>query len=196
MSRTDLTVTHSLNHADILGEQMNLLTEFLAVAIAGVVAHRGFFIYGEWHMQAKAILFAHIAAYNVLCLTLMSIRHASISRAMSEASLLSALYLSSLFTSILVYRLWFHGLHEFPGPVLARSTKLWHAWKGRQSQNHLLLDQLHCQYGDFVRTGRLFRPTLILRSRLRRPERIDNLRRLSLPSCIWAPDQVYERCLV
>ena len=134
---------------------MESSTELLAAAAAGVVAHRGVFIKGEWHMQAPMILIVHMVIYNALWLMMIAFRHAAVLQAVGQASIISGCYLSSLFTSMLVYRLMFHRLRDFPGPVLARSTKLWHAWKGRRSQNHLLLDQLHHQYGDFVRTGRL-----------------------------------------
>ena len=126
---------------------------WLAIA-AGIAAHRGLFIYGEWHMQAAMILLVHTAVYNLIWILLVALCNATFFEALIEASLISCCYLLSLFTNILVYRLFFHRLCGFPGPVLARSTKLWHAWKGRHSKNHLLLDDLHHKYGDFVRTGK------------------------------------------
>ena len=106
-------------------------------------------------MQSMAILFLHLAAYSFLWMILVAFGNATVVEAMVEASLDSTCYLSSLFTSIVVYRLFFHRLRAFPGPVLAQSSKLWHAWQGRHSKNHLLLDQLYHHYGDFVRTGKL-----------------------------------------
>jgi len=125
---------------------------WLATA-AGIAVHRGLFIYGEWHMQAPVILILHTAVYTLIWFTLIAFSNATFVEAVTEDSLISCCYLSSLFASMVVYRLFFHRLCGFPGPVLARSTKLWHAWKGRHSKNHLLLDELHHQYGDFVRTG-------------------------------------------
>ncbi|PVI04480.1 cytochrome P450 [Periconia macrospinosa] len=63
--------------------------------------------------------------------------------------------MTSLFSSIGVYRVFFHKLRSFPGPYLARVSKLWHVWKcvKSRSRNHLILDDLYKQYGDFVRTG-------------------------------------------
>lgn len=52
-----------------------------------------------------------------------------------------------------IYRLFFHPLRRFPGPVLARVSKLWHVFHCINSRNYLLLDKLHLQYGEFVRTG-------------------------------------------
>ncbi|KAG4415830.1 hypothetical protein IFR04_011010 [Cadophora malorum] len=62
-------------------------------------------------------------------------------------------YLTSLFASIFNYRLFFHRLHSFPGPIGARTSKIWHVWKVRNSKNHLLMDELCHRYGTFVRTG-------------------------------------------
>ena len=47
----------------------------------------------------------------------------------------------------------FHPLHHFPGPALAKVSKLWNVAHCLGSKNHLLLDGLHKEYGDFVRTG-------------------------------------------
>ncbi|KAL8754101.1 MAG: hypothetical protein Q9184_005223 [Pyrenodesmia sp. 2 TL-2023] len=52
-----------------------------------------------------------------------------------------------------VCRRFFHRLRHFPGPWTAGITKFWHVYHCATSQNHLLLDRLHGQYGQFVRTG-------------------------------------------
>lgn len=73
----------------------------------------------------------------------------------SPASLL-LLPLSVLFVylSILaIYRLYFHPLSSYPGPLLARLTDLhstYHAWKG---DRHLMFWRCHEQYGPVVRFG-------------------------------------------
>ena len=75
-------------------------------------------------------------------------------RAFKEALVINAAFILSLFTSITVYRTCFHRLRPFPGPFLARTSKLWHSWQVRYSTNHLLLEKLHKEYGTFVRTGK------------------------------------------
>jgi tryprostatin B 6-hydroxylase len=121
---------------------------------AGVVAHHGVFIHGEWHLKAPQLLFIHIG--GLLCLYLL--KNSSPSTYSSTVhSLISAFYsyLASLFLSMAIYRSFFHRLHQFPGPWCARISKLWHIWAARDAKNHLLLDCLHKKYGDFVRTGTL-----------------------------------------
>jgi hypothetical protein len=59
-----------------------------------------------------------------------------------------------LFSSITIYRIFFHQLKRFPGPRLASLTKLWHVWKCRDSRGHLVLQAWYEEYGEFVRTGK------------------------------------------
>lgn len=50
-------------------------------------------------------------------------------------------------TTIVLYRLYFHQLAEYPGPLLARCTSLhaaYHAWIG---DSHLVLYHAHRRYG-------------------------------------------------
>lgn len=67
---------------------------------------------------------------------------------------LSCAFNAGLVLSILVYRVFFHRLHRFPGPFAAKVSR---AYAARASANklqmHLATQRLHDQYGDFVRTG-------------------------------------------
>ncbi|KAI0706787.1 cytochrome P450 [Cerioporus squamosus] len=60
----------------------------------------------------------------------------------------------SIATSVAAYRISpFRPLAGYPGPVLARVSKLWavwHMWRGRQ---HHVIIELHQRYGTFVRIG-------------------------------------------
>ena len=63
-------------------------------------------------------------------------------------------YLISLFTSISIYRLYFHPLAKFPGPFWAR---LWMWWKiskyAEEEKAYFVVHKLHQEYGDVVRIG-------------------------------------------
>lgn len=136
------------------------LTELVVVAaLAGVSAHLGIFIRGEWHLVVPQIVFAHVGLLAMLWMVVA--RHATVLGISAvtnweklEVTLsLFSVYAISLFTSIVVYRLFFHRLRKFPGPKLAAATKLWHVWKSRNSTNHLVMWELYEQYGTIVRTG-------------------------------------------
>lgn len=132
-----------------------LLTCSLLGGLLGLIAHHGFFIHGEWHVRAPEIFLSHVFLFSLL--TAGSILyHGSGTGSLFAAGLVTSIcYLSVLLTSILVYRIWFHPLTRagFKGPFYMRTSKIWHVWKVRTSKNHLLLDQIRKEYGDFVRTG-------------------------------------------
>ncbi|KAL5042261.1 hypothetical protein BDW71DRAFT_200739 [Aspergillus fruticulosus] len=123
---------------------MNALPPPLIGAIFGIAIHHGLFRRNEWHTQAPHIFLFHTISF-LFCLTLTVISTTAIQ--------LITGYVLGLLSSIGLYRAFFHRLNSFPGPFLARTTKLWHLWKSRSSQNHFLLAELQKQYGDFVRTG-------------------------------------------
>ncbi|RAL17616.1 cytochrome P450 [Aspergillus homomorphus CBS 101889] len=110
-------------------------------ALAGTGIHHSLFINGEWHIQAPAVLVSHLGAFGLIILLYSIVAYYGTG------------YLVALFTSITIYRIFFHRLSHFDGPFWARVSKLWHVWKVRDSKNHIFLAGLHAQYGDFIRTG-------------------------------------------
>ena len=51
----------------------------------------------------------------------------------------------------ILYQLYFHPLAKYPGPVLARATKLWDLYHAYIGDKHVSLYRLHQKYGTFVR---------------------------------------------
>ncbi|KAI0265783.1 high nitrogen upregulated cytochrome P450 monooxygenase 2 [Gloeopeniophorella convolvens] len=65
-----------------------------------------------------------------------------------------ATYYASLISSTLLYRLSpFHPLASYPGPAIAKTSKLWTAYRNRKGDLHTYLKGLHDHYGDIVRVG-------------------------------------------
>ena len=120
---------------------------------AGVVSHLLIFIRGEWHLQATNLLKLYSLMY--LLITIFEVGYLELAwfQAILASSMFCGVYALCLFSSMAVYRTLFHRLRRFPGPVLARVSKLWHVAHCLGSKNHLLMEELHEQYGDFVRTG-------------------------------------------
>ena len=127
---------------------------YLAPAAAGILSHHFIFIRNEHHIQAPYIfrfflfllLFLFIAEARIWALNTSA-------QAAKNSALIILSYSLSLFTSIILYRIFFHPLRRFPGPIWARVSKFWHIGKLLSQPNFRVLDDLHQQYGDFVRTG-------------------------------------------
>jgi hypothetical protein len=65
-------------------------------------------------------------------------------------------FVLGIFISMTIYRLFFHRMRHFPGPIPARVSRFYNLYlSGKNVQYHVELDKLHKQYGDFVRTGQL-----------------------------------------
>lgn len=65
-------------------------------------------------------------------------------------------YFATLLSSIAIYRVSpFHPLAQYPGPLPAKVTKLYHVSKIWEGKQHLYLKELHDRYGDIVRIGKL-----------------------------------------
>ncbi|KAF8888085.1 cytochrome P450 [Infundibulicybe gibba] len=73
---------------------------------------------------------------------------------MSDVIIPTFNFLASLSVSVVIYRLspW-HPLAQYPGPVLARLSKWWMAYWIGKGNRHSLIQQLHAQYGPWLRIG-------------------------------------------
>lgn len=128
-------------------------TAIIMAVAGGVLTHTLAFIHGEWHMQATNVLRLLPVCFLVLVMLDVWYYAESLSAALASAGPLSGVFFAALFASIVTYRLFLHQLRQFPGPTLAKASKLWHVTHCLDSKNHLLMDRLHQEYGDFVRTG-------------------------------------------
>ena len=119
-----------------------LLSLYLAT-VAGIASHTGIFIRNEWHVQAPMVFIF----YTSVCFVLL------MAETLWTCCLVIGCYAVAIFSSMIIYRLYFHPLRNFPGPLLAKVTKFWHVYKCLDSKNHILLDRLYQEYGPLVRTG-------------------------------------------
>lgn len=124
-----------------------------ACVTAGLLSHWLVLSVGEWHLRATRLLIFYVFSSFALIILLSQFGDLLWKEITTRASLDFAIYLSSLWGSVIVYRVVFNPLRAFPGPVGARVSKLWHMLQCRTSKNHLWLEQLHLQYGSFIRTG-------------------------------------------
>ncbi|KAI1814977.1 cytochrome P450 [Poronia punctata] len=129
-----------------------LAPEVLVASLLGIFSHLIIFIRGEWHMRTLYVA----TIYSLLAVTLCCAEFYRLhdwNAALAASKILVASYFIGLFTSIVVYRRYFHRLRNFPGPALAGVTKFWHVSKVFGGDNHLVLEDLHKKYGPIIRTG-------------------------------------------
>ena len=129
------------------------LSRYLLPVTLGILSHHCIFKHGEWHMKTISILKYHIIATVLAVLVDLAYGSGNIMDSLWIGTLNMLIYISALFTSMIIYRRFFHRLREFPGPWMAGITKLQHVYQCANSQNHLLLDTMYQKYGQFVRTG-------------------------------------------
>ena len=135
--------------------RMSLPYQVICAAAAGLFSHNVVFIHGEWHMQAPMLLRLYLSlALLTLAMEIWTTR-VGIAIALGRTAAIICSYGTALLASMTLYRVIFHRLRNFPGPRWAPVSKFWHVTRCFQtgSQNHLILDDLHKKYGDFVRTG-------------------------------------------
>lgn len=133
---------------------INVLASGTGVVL-GLVFHYGFFNRGEWHVYAPELFISHTILFATLSAGSVWYHGSDTGDLLTTALLASVAYFLTLMASILIYRVFFHQLTKmgFKGPLYMRTSKLWHVWNCRTSLNHLFLNDLNKQYGDFVRTG-------------------------------------------
>ncbi|KAI9068088.1 high nitrogen upregulated cytochrome P450 monooxygenase 2 [Trametes sanguinea] len=73
---------------------------------------------------------------------------------LAAAALSCIVFLSSVITSVTIYRLSpFHPLGRYPGPVACKLSKFWMAGISLTGRQHTYIQNLHRRYGDVVRIG-------------------------------------------
>ena len=126
----------------------------IAAAVLGVFSHLFYFIRGEHHLQAPRLLLVALTAPLAL-FTFLTLR---VNLTVIDATVLVTAiwwaYMGALWTSMAVYRVFFHRLRSFDGPLLWKISKpLGHVASTTKLDNYRIMERLHSQYGDFVRTG-------------------------------------------
>lgn len=137
--------------------QLSSPSAYASAFLAGVASHQLFFRFGEWDLYAAQLIFGFIVANVGGAVAL--IRYCpeiELAAAVKVVPPLSSIAVGGIFSSILVYRAFFHRLNKFPGPFLARLSNFYITWRS-VSRFQLFKDvqELHRQYGDIVRIGML-----------------------------------------
>lgn len=129
-----------------------LFVKLLVAAATGLLSHVLIFIRGEYHTKIPKI----VSIYSVLALLVSwNERNTDPASGSRKAASIICSHFLALFGSITVYRIFLHPLRSFPGPPLAKVSKLWHVKNVYARQNHLFLEKMRRTYGNFVRIGKM-----------------------------------------
>jgi tryprostatin B 6-hydroxylase len=134
---------------------LSVLTNHLAVVAAafGVLSHLTYFIHGEHLTNIPKILPAVLFSQ---CTTVFFLNFFGRFPALAAVRLVlyaTWAYLLGLWTSMIIYRIFFHPLRSWPGPFMARITQFHRVYSVRKLDQFRYLQELHQKYGDFVRVG-------------------------------------------
>lgn len=135
-----------------------MLEPYLRIAICsaalGFSAHLCYFIRGEQLKAAPWILLTAITSPSVLTFFVNRYGGFDILHAILVVGVAYSAFLAALFSSMLIYRVYFHPLRNFPGPPLARISQFYYmANTSKRCDSYRFLDRLHAQYGEYVRAG-------------------------------------------
>lgn len=132
--------------------RQSLKKQCLGAAVVAHAAHIGYYIHWTRDTEALRTLVLHASAGCIL-LCVESYANGLWSGLLSGCTVIAA-YLLGLFSSIAVYRIFFHPLRRFPGPLLAKISKFYVLHAQRNRKMHEVYDTLLNDYGDFVRIGK------------------------------------------
>jgi hypothetical protein len=124
-----------------------------AAAVLGVVFHLTLLKPFEVEQFMYKLIALALLSPCILMSTHVLIGFTTLAAA-ARVTIIVSSFSAGIFGSILIYRLFFHKLRQFPGPLGAKIGKFYSVHLAIQKlQYHKEVARMHRQYGDFVRTG-------------------------------------------
>lgn len=128
--------------------------ELGACFAAGIFLHLAIFRRGEWDAHSFTLLEVTATVQVLLSLFAHEVFSESMVCAVQHALIWASSAIAGLYTSIVLYRAFFHRLRHFPGPFAARLSQLYMTWTSyHKGQIYEDVRALHATYGDYVRVG-------------------------------------------
>lgn len=135
---------------------MALTTQVIITSLFGVSTHLLYFRKEEHHLYS--LLYVKVLLASLGAIAALSGHFADgdgVDQGWGQALLRSAalhcFYLGGVYTSLLAYRLLFHPLRKFPGPLDLRVSALSLSWRVRRYDTNKRVQDWHAKYGPFVR---------------------------------------------
>jgi hypothetical protein len=132
---------------------------------SGVCSHKLVFSKGEWDRHAPKILLAHILLSTIIFVAFTLATDRTLAMCLLETFGVSSSFTGGFFTSLMAYRILFHPLRSFPGPVAAGASSFWaFAKQWPDLKFYVKLQSIHNKYGDFVRISKITAVRLQIKS--------------------------------
>lgn len=126
----------------------------VSVVGLGVVSHVSIFRILPVEEYLFGILSLALGAVLIICLAYLFVTGLSTPQVLTRVTLIVFSFNVGLVSSIGIYRLFFHRVRRFPGPVLSKLSRFYDAYlAGKDVQYNVEIEKLHETYGDFIRTG-------------------------------------------
>jgi hypothetical protein len=144
---------YALDSANTFSPDSPIKVRLVTSAALAVALHHLAFRKGEWHLRAPTVFTAWLLSFPLQFAVELFLVTGNVSGSFYTTLLTLSCFTITIFASIATHRLFFHPLQSFPGPKLAAVSKVWHSIQCLDGKNYRVLERLHHQYGDFVRTG-------------------------------------------
>ena len=122
------------------------------VAAAGIASYLGYFHRGEHHLHGMRYI-QMLFIFSAISIAAVNASGRPIGQAFASVVSLVACYLTGVYASLLVYRLFLSPLNCFPGPYGAKVSSLWLSAQLVERDAYKKVLKIHEKYGDFVRIG-------------------------------------------
>ena len=124
-----------------------------AAFTAGLATHLLYYKQYEFHVNPLRNLQTFFLAVTATVIARNQYFETPIRVATTSTLSLAGLFLAGIYTSLLVYRIFFNPLNKIPGPFFARISKFDAVFRNAKLDGHHQLLRLHQKYGRFVRIG-------------------------------------------
>ncbi|KAI0446182.1 cytochrome P450 [Xylaria telfairii] len=125
----------------------------VAASVAGVVSHLAIFRVGEHHMHGHRYLWNTILAFALSTIVQSRIFQFSGQIAALRTLALAAAYFSGLYSSLCIFRVFFHPLKKFPGPLGSKVSSAWFSTHLTGKDAFRQIFKWHQKHGNFLRYG-------------------------------------------